>query len=310
MKTKFIRSISFLTALAAAFCAVQAPACAAETDTPASAAEEAAEPEQTAEKQHPYLLRGSCGSLVYFYFNTDTEELTLYGMDEMFDYADSFAWDILPEGGIENAAPWAKWIQFQVRTAVVREGVTTIGSGAFSSCPELTAVTLPESLTAIGAGAFNGCSQLQTLTIPASVTEIGKDAFGCCMSLTIYGYRGSVAEAYANEYGIRFVSLGAAPQPETDEPAETTAAESAAVTEQTAVTRSYVAGDMSGDGSLSISDILLLCRYVSCDSALSPSFLELLHPENCDADGDGILTMLDVTAFLHILQDSSFINRK
>lgn len=54
--------------------------------------------------------------------------------------------------------------------------VTRIGEGAFSSCDELTSVTMPQSITTIGGSAFYNCS-LTSLIIPNSVTNIGSGAF-------------------------------------------------------------------------------------------------------------------------------------
>ncbi|MCL2797137.1 MAG: leucine-rich repeat domain-containing protein [Firmicutes bacterium] len=43
---------------------------------------------------------------------------------------------------------------------------TTIAPNAFSSCGNLTSVSIPSSVTTIGAGAFSGCSKLASLTLP------------------------------------------------------------------------------------------------------------------------------------------------
>lgn len=62
--------------------------------------------------------------------------------------------------------------------------VTSIGSGAFSSCGGLTGITIPSSITSIGNWAFEGCSGLTGVTIPSSVISIGDWAFSYCGGLT------------------------------------------------------------------------------------------------------------------------------
>ena len=66
----------------------------------------------------------------------------------------------------------------------IPDGVTEIGSIAFSGCSSLTSVTIPNSVTSIDSGAFNGCTSLTRVTIPNSVTKIGWNAFSGCTSLT------------------------------------------------------------------------------------------------------------------------------
>ena len=62
--------------------------------------------------------------------------------------------------------------------------VTTISDNAFSSCDELTSVTIPSSVTDIGKHAFSGCEKLTSVTIPNSVTSMGGSAFYNCSGLT------------------------------------------------------------------------------------------------------------------------------
>lgn len=62
--------------------------------------------------------------------------------------------------------------------------VTSIGDNAFSSCYNLTKVTIPNSVTEIGSGAFDSCTGLTTMTIPNSVIFIGSSAFADCTGLT------------------------------------------------------------------------------------------------------------------------------
>ena len=64
------------------------------------------------------------------------------------------------------------------------DSVTEIGYRAFEDCDGLTSITLPETVTRIGRGAFSGCSYLTSITIPEGVTEIGDSAFSYCSALT------------------------------------------------------------------------------------------------------------------------------
>jgi uncharacterized repeat protein (TIGR02543 family) len=76
------------------------------------------------------------------------------------------------------------WQGHQITAVVVEEGVTSVGSYAFSNVYYITSVTLPSSLTSIGESAFGYCRELTSITIPDGVTTIGDDAFDECYSLT------------------------------------------------------------------------------------------------------------------------------
>jgi len=61
--------------------------------------------------------------------------------------------------------------------------VTSVGNGAFITCPYLTSVTIPNSVTNIGVNAFYDCTSLTNVAIPDSVISIGNFAFMECTSL-------------------------------------------------------------------------------------------------------------------------------
>ena len=66
----------------------------------------------------------------------------------------------------------------RIKSIVLEEGVTEIGTGAFRDLKYVEKVTLPQSLTLIGNGAFSGCEQLQV---------IGRDAsYGCSSLKEVY----------------------------------------------------------------------------------------------------------------------------
>ena len=73
--------------------------------------------------------------------------------------------------------------KYDIKNVVIEDGVTTIGSWAFSRCDSLTSITIPNSVTSIGDSAFSGCKSLASIVIPNNVTSIGKAAFFGCESL-------------------------------------------------------------------------------------------------------------------------------
>jgi len=119
----------------------------------------------------------------------------------------------------------------QIRTIIISKGISVIGAYAFSGCrnlssiaipksvqkirrsafylcPSLAAVTLPEGLKRINTETFKGCISLTDITIPASVMYIHKNAFCTIITphhpnLTFHCPRGSYAEQYAKEHGIK-----------------------------------------------------------------------------------------------------------
>ena len=132
--------------------------------------------------------------------------LTISGSGDMHGYGSS-------------GAPWYG-SRSRVKSAVIAEGVTSIGSSAFDGCKSLASVTIPDSVTSIGDGAFASCTSLTGIwvaegnshyssdasgvlfnkdkttlvqcpgafsgsyAIPDSVTSIGEQAFMGCTSLT------------------------------------------------------------------------------------------------------------------------------
>ena len=85
---------------------------------------------------------------------------------------------------LRNSAPWAK---LPVKSIIVQEGVTTIGTGAFVDLKELTDVTLPSTLLVINGNSFAFCTSLKELKIPEGVYDIGaKICRGCSSLATVY----------------------------------------------------------------------------------------------------------------------------
>lgn len=117
----------------------------------------------------------------------------------------------------------------------IPSSVTDIGNHAFMGCSMLKNVDIPSSVMSIKQAAFYGCNSLTSVEIPSSVISISYEAFYGCSSLmsieilnadcsiydhrytipsnaVIYGYDNSTAQAYAEKYSRKFISLGKSPE--------------------------------------------------------------------------------------------------
>ena len=59
---------------------------------------------------------------------------------------------------------------------IISDEVTSIGSGAFSSC-KISSITIPDSVTHIGAYAFRFCDNLNKINMSSNIESVGTDAF-------------------------------------------------------------------------------------------------------------------------------------
>ena len=117
------------------------------------------------------VTSGTCGKNLTWNFDESTETLTVSGTGEMENWID---W--------KHDVPWHDFYS-DIKKIILKNGVTTIGSNAFSYCTALKSITISDSVTAIGSGAFAYCTALESITIPDSVTIIGSHAFFGCTAL-------------------------------------------------------------------------------------------------------------------------------
>jgi len=165
--------------------------------------------------KHEEIISGSIGSLSWELKN---ETLTISGSGDMPDYE-------------RDDYPWKGSAQDNIRKIVIDNGVTKIGSNAFSNCGNLSELKLPDSLTIINEYAFEGCNNLKQIEVPYSVSEIYKSAFNSDgleritfwnsyfsiwaeenantvgRNALVCSYSDSTGQRYADKFGLQFEEI-------------------------------------------------------------------------------------------------------
>ncbi len=147
--------------------------------------------------------------------------------------------------------------------------IDVINSNAFSDNYNLTSVTIPDTVQKIGVEAFANCPKVNSITIPKTVDIIEEGSIGCNgdgnpqENFTVYGYAGTAAETYAEEYGFTFVDLDLATEP--------------------------TPGDLNSDSTLDLTDLILFQKYLLAVEPLTADQLSV-----ADFDGDGVCDVYDL----------------
>lgn len=105
---------------------------------------------------------GSCGEAAFWSLD-DEGTLKVWGSGEMSDYS-------------ANTVPW-KDCRSKIKNIIIGEGITKIGSYAFSNCEKIETVSLPQSLEVITTRAFyTPTDNKGTIILPPNISFIGIDA--------------------------------------------------------------------------------------------------------------------------------------
>lgn len=91
-------------------------------------------------------------------------------------------------GPMESYSRWSNgpgWRRHSegITSVVLPDGLTRVGSYAFSELSSLRTLALPDSVTAIEDGAFLGCERLSSISFPDDLETIGDSAFQDCTAL-------------------------------------------------------------------------------------------------------------------------------
>ena len=137
--------------------------------------------------------KGKCGKAVIWTYDKDAGKLTISGKGKM------------------TSHPYTEYYAGSIKTVVIENGVTSIGSSAFYDCSSLTSVTIPASVLAIKYLAFYECNSLTSVTIPSGVLLIGSSAFANCENLASVTIPATVARiedsAFFNCHSLETVNL-------------------------------------------------------------------------------------------------------
>lgn len=105
---------------------------------------------------------GSCGEAAFWSLD-DEGTLKVWGSGEMSNYS-------------ANTVPW-KDCRSKIKNIIIGEGITQIGSYAFSNCEKIETVSLPQSLEVINTCAFyTPTDNKGTIILPPNISFIGIDA--------------------------------------------------------------------------------------------------------------------------------------
>ena len=147
-----------------------------------------------------FTVRGVEGNYIYT-LKDDSVEISQYTGKE----ANVRIPSTLGGKPVTSLATYSFWLNDDMTSVVVPEGVTKFGKEVFSGNDNLVSVTLPstlkdlgtstfrntaiqeivipEGITKLGSDLFNNCDQLRKVTLPNSLTSIGSNAFYNCKSL-------------------------------------------------------------------------------------------------------------------------------
>lgn len=163
---------------------------------------------------------GRCGSGVRYSFNKLTGRLTIFGAGEMTNYSYSlnnqqkcFPWDsyksdiksLVIKKGVTSIGSYTFYRCDNLKSICIPESVKNIGCNAFCSCKNLITVKIPDGVSKIDNSAFKSCLELKSVIIPASVNEIGENAFRECVKLNSITYLGTTEPACGYPKTVFFV---------------------------------------------------------------------------------------------------------
>ncbi len=128
-----------------------------------------------------------------------------FGDNLMWSFNENGTLTISGSGNMPNFWPYnlsTPWKEFNssIKSIVILDGVTSIGTSSFSGCKELVKVSIPNSVRSINSEAFFNCSSLSDIDFSSEIITIGPRAFQNCSSLTCIEIPDSVTTIWENAF--------------------------------------------------------------------------------------------------------------
>ena len=105
------------------------------------------------------LTTGKCGKNVTYSLDTSTGVLTINGEGDMENY------------NYNNYKNNPFYKKSNIKTVIIKNGVTSIGDYTFRDCTSLKSVTIPDSVISIGYYAFDGCTSLTNVNYSGTKSQ-------------------------------------------------------------------------------------------------------------------------------------------
>ena len=215
---------------------------------------------------------------------------------------------------VTEIGPWAFMYCVRLTSVTLPSTLVTIGLNAFNSCTMLTSISIPEGVQIIDECAFYNCSRLEAVTIPNSVTTIGEEAFYDCSQLHsvvigrgvqtlgskafgAYSYSSLIsvtcmattppAMANANVFHSYCYNNAMLYVPQNSLEAYKSTSWWSDFLNVTGIATGGILGDVNDDGTVNISDVIVLISYVLNDGGD-------LNVANADFNEDGDINISDV----------------
>ncbi|MBQ7203228.1 MAG: fibronectin type III domain-containing protein [Eubacterium sp.] len=120
---------------------------------------------------------GQIGDNVTYVFDINSGTLTISGTGDTYDYS----WVKLTSSD-PDPSPFHE--SDDIKSVVIKNGVTNIGDYLFGGCHGITEVTAASSVNTICKHAFYGCTGLTSIDVPEGVTKLEDDAYASCSNAT------------------------------------------------------------------------------------------------------------------------------